>query len=127
MNDNLYREELMEIYKHPHNRGSMTNPSVSVVKDNPMCGDQISFQLLIKDGVIKDAKYNGSACAVSIISSETLLVALKDKTVGQAGKLSKDDILDLVNLNLTTSRVKCATLCLDALHEALQTYEKTKQ
>jgi nitrogen fixation protein NifU and related proteins len=123
-NDNLYREELMEIYKNPKNRGKLPDASVGVTEKNPLCGDEIELQLLIRGGKIKDAKFDGSACAVSIISSTRLLENLVGKTLNEAKNISKEDLLDLIGINLSTSRVKCATLALDALQEALKTYEE---
>lgn len=118
--DNLYREELMEIYKHPHNRGKMQNPSVEVVKKNPICGDELGLQLKVEDGVITDAKFEGLGCAVSVISSEILLESLIGKTISEASAISKEDLLNMLGMNLSTSRVKCATLILDALENAVK-------
>lgn len=123
--DELYREELMAVYKNPTHRGQVADPSVEVYKKNPMCGDELNLQLKIEDGKIVDAKFSGVACSVSVISSDLLLEHLKGKTVEEAKSLSKDDLLKLVGLNLTTSRVACATLVLKALEEALKKYEST--
>jgi nitrogen fixation protein NifU and related proteins len=120
----LYQEELMDMFKNPHNRGAMDDPSVSISKKNPMCGDELTLQLDIKDGVIKNAKFDGIACSVTIISSSILTDYLIGKTVEEVKKLSKDDLLKLINLNLTTSRVGCATLIFFALQDAIKNYEK---
>ena len=122
MNDNLYREELMEIYKPPSNKGVLTNPSVSVHKNNPLCGDEVNVQLSIENNIIKDVKYNGSACMVSIVSSSLISDFIKGKTINEVQKISQDDVLNIIGINLTTSRIKCATLVLDALLEAVKNY-----
>lgn len=122
--DNIYKEELMDIYKNPAHRGKITNPSVSVNRENSMCGDTINLDLKIKNDVITDAKFSGSACAVSVISSDILLEELVGKTVDIVKKITKEDLLNLLDLNLTTSRVKCATLVLNALHDAIKHYEE---
>ena len=122
MDDNLYREELMEIYKHPSNKGVLTNPSVSVHKNNPLCGDEVNVQLSIENNIIKDVKYNGSACMVSIVSSSLISDFIKGKTINEVQKISQDDVLHIIGINLTTSRIKCATLVLDALQEAIKNY-----
>ncbi len=119
----IYQEELMDIYKNPHNRGKINSPSVSVSKKNPMCGDEIDLQLKVKDGVIKEAKFEGSACSVSIISSSILTDYLLGKTINEVENITEEDLLKLINLNLTTSRVVCATLVLNALQEAIEKYE----
>jgi nitrogen fixation protein NifU and related proteins len=120
----IYREDLMEEYKHPSNKGHMDNPTVTIHKANPMCGDEISLQLKIEDGVIKDAKFEGTACMVSIVSSSKLTEHIKDMEISAAEKISKQELLDLIGLNLTTSRIKCATLALDALTKALEDERK---
>jgi len=125
MQDNLnYQEELMDIYKNPHNKGKLNKPSVSVSKQNPMCGDEIKLDLNIKNGIVEDAKFEGSACSVSVISSSILTDYLIGKKIEEVKKLTKEDLLKLINLNLTTSRVACATLILSALEEGLKNYTK---
>jgi nitrogen fixation NifU-like protein len=121
-----YQEELMDIFKNPHNRGKLPLPSVSVSKKNPMCGDELTLELDIKNGTVRDAKFEGSACSVSIISSSILTDYLIGKKVEEVKKLTKEDLLKLIKLNLTTSRVACATLILSALQEGLKSYEKGK-
>jgi nitrogen fixation NifU-like protein len=128
MQDNLnYQEELMDIYRNPHNRGKLSSPSFSISKKNPMCGDELTLDLDIKNGVVKDAKFEGSACSVSVISSSILTDYLIGKKVEEVEKLNKEDLLKLINLNLTTSRVACATLILSALEEGLKDYEKGRK
>lgn len=119
----LYREELMDIYRNPSNKGKLDDPTVAIDKKNPMCGDEINLQLKFKDDVVSDAKFDGSACAVSIIASSLLTDMIIGKTVKELKALTKDDLLNEMGLNLTTSRVKCATLVLEALQGALEIYD----
>lgn len=121
--DTFYREELMEHYKHPQNKGSLTNPSVNIKEVNSMCGDEINLQLAVEDGKISDVAFDGSACSVSIVSSSMLTEFIKGKTLEEVQKIGKDELLELLGITLTTSRIKCATLCLDALAHALEKYE----
>lgn len=122
----LDREDLMDVYKNPANRGALPGGNVVVSDSNPMCGDEITLNLDIKKNIIKDAKFSGSACAVSIISSDLLLEHIKGKTLEDVKKLEKDDLLKLLGLNLTTSRVKCAMLILTALKKGIKKYEDEK-
>ena len=123
MTDNFYREQLMEIYKNPTHLGTLTKPTVQVHEVNPMCGDEITLHLNIKDDKIIDAKFAGAACAVSIVSSELLLEDIKGKTLEEAKQLTKEELLKLIGITLTTSRVRCATLSLEALTNAIRNYE----
>jgi len=114
----------MEYYRNPLNRGSLENPSVEVVKQNPLCGDVVKLQLDIKNAVIEDAKFDGSACVVSIASSSLVTDFLKGKSLKEAKNLKKEKILDMLGVELTTSRIKCAILVLEALENAIQKYEQ---
>ena len=125
--DDFYSEELIDAYKNPRYRGKIDKPSVEVVEKNPMCGDEVTLQLDIKNRVIKDAKFHGSACVVSVVSSEFLIDNLIGKSVEEASKIDKEAILKMINLNLTTSRVKCATLALTALKHALAEKKVTRE
>jgi nitrogen fixation NifU-like protein len=126
MDDNLYREELMEVYKNTKARGKLPDPSVEVFQKNSMCGDEIILQLKIEKGIIKDAKFDGAACAVSIIASNFMLEAIIGKTIEKAQKITKENLLEMIGVNLTTSRIKCATLVLGALQNALKKYGQNK-
>lgn len=119
----LYREELMDIVKNPVNRGNMDDPSVDVSKKNPLCGDEIHLQLKFENGLVKEAKFDGTACAVSVIASEMLTDLVIGKSVEELKAISKETFLEKIGLNLSTSRVKCATLVLDALQGALEIYD----
>jgi nitrogen fixation NifU-like protein len=118
--DNIYREELMEIYKNPKHRGNLDSPSAKTFAENPICGDEIQLQLKIEKGIIKKARFEGAACAVSIISSEKLLSFIEGKTIQEAKNLTQKDLLKILDINVSMSRLRCATLVLTALKEALR-------
>jgi nitrogen fixation protein NifU and related proteins len=90
----IYREELMDIYRNPSNKGKLKDPSVSIDKKNPMCGDEISLQLKFRDNVVEDAKFDGSACAVSVIASSMLTDMIIGKTLKELKSLTKEQLLD---------------------------------
>lgn len=125
MNDeNIYlRQDLMEIYKYPSNRGKLEDPTVEDYEVNKFCGDEVLLQLKIENDKIVDAKFSGDACAVGIISSSLVTEEIIGKTLQQAKNLTKEKVLEMVGTPLTTSRVKCATLVLEALQNALKKYE----
>jgi nitrogen fixation NifU-like protein len=120
--EELYREELLELVRHPINKGKILNPTVSAHKTNLLCGDEVTVHLLIVDDKIKEVKHEGQACAVSIISSSLLSEHVQNMSVVKAKKITKTEVLDLIGVNLTTSRVKCAVLFFDALQESLSQY-----
>lgn len=116
----FYRDEMMEHYKHPHNHGVLPGATITVHEKNPFCGDELDLHLKIEDGAITEAMFSGESCAVSTASSSIVTDFLKGKTVEEARALTKDQVLEMLGVELTTSRVKCATLVLEALQKALQ-------
>ncbi|KKQ08278.1 MAG: SUF system FeS assembly protein, NifU family, partial [Candidatus Pacebacteria bacterium GW2011_GWF1_36_5] len=86
--DDLYRSELMEIYKDPSHHGNLNNPSVVLEKQNAFCGDKLHLSIKIKNNIIEDAKFEGSLCFVSIIGAEFLIEEIIGKTIEEAKKNS---------------------------------------
>lgn len=123
--DELRRSELMELYQDPSHKGKLNAPSISLTKSHIFCGDQLNLFLQIKDGVITDAKFDGELCFVSLVSAEILLEELIGQTVAVAREIDQPRLLEILGLNLSTSRITCATLILKALQEALEKYERS--
>lgn len=122
--DDIYRSELMEIYKDPNFRGQLDNPSITFEKHNQFCGDHLQLFLQIENDLITDARFEGEMCFVSLVGADLLLAEIIGKTIAQAKKIDQAKLLEIINLNLSTSRIACATLTLKALHEALAQYER---
>lgn len=121
--DDLYRSELMEVYKDPAHRGELSDPSVFQEKHNPFCGDHLQLQLQVESGVIKNARWQGEMCFVSIVGAEFLLEEIIGKSLEAVKQIDQKKLLSLLDLNLSTSRIACATLTLKALQEALVKYD----
>ena len=123
--DAIYqREDLLEVYKNPQHFGHLTNYNVQQRATNPMCGDELLLELQVGSGVLTDAKFSGRACAVSTISSSLVLDDIIGKPLEEVKKIDKKYVLNLLGVTVTTSRIKCATLILDALTSALKKYEQ---
>ena len=120
----LYREEFMEIYKNPMNQGKIEHPSIVEHGVNEACGDEMDLFLKIENGKIVDAKFEATSCSVGIVSSAILTDEIKGKSIAEAKALTKKDLLELIGVNLTTSRVKCATLPLETLMKGIEEYER---
>jgi nitrogen fixation NifU-like protein len=139
--DELYRRVIMDHYKRPRNRGRLDDGAVSVDLNNPTCGDRISLQLAVRDGVIVDSRFEGEGCSISMASASMMTDAIKGKTleeaVGLAGKFSDmmqgkpvefeyEDLEALSGVNKFPARIKCATLAWNALRKgALQQAQNT--
>jgi nitrogen fixation NifU-like protein len=120
----IYREEFMEIYKHPMNQGKIESPSLVEHGTNEACGDEMDLYLKIENGIVIDAKFEAESCSVGIVSSAILTDEIKGKTLAEVKAFSKKDLLELIGVNLTTSRIKCATLPLETLVKGIEEYER---
>lgn len=117
--DDLYRELILDHYKNPIYKGKITNSDFSFEDENPLCGDFLHIDLQTDEkGVIKDAKFDGHGCAISMASADMLLETLIGKTLDDVKKLSKQDILDLLGIELSPVRLKCALLSLKVVKAA---------
>ncbi|MEK7165897.1 MAG: iron-sulfur cluster assembly scaffold protein [Patescibacteria group bacterium] len=122
--DDLYREHILDHYKHPRNFGILKYANV-VASDNLVsCGDQLSMQLQIKNNVVVEVMFQGQGCAISISSASMLTEIAKNKTIDDLKTLNKDDILRMLGINPTPTRLNCVLLSLEVLHQALNKYGK---
>lgn len=114
--DDLYREVIIEHYKNPGYRGHLEPHDIRFEDNNPLCGDHIEITLRTgEDGRITDARFDGHGCAISQASADLLIESIIDKPVDEVKKLGKQDILDMLGLDLGPVRLKCALLSLKVL------------
>ena len=119
--DDLYQEFIIELYKNPLNYGELKAPDYSAQVHNPTCGDMITIYLKVKSGVIEEARFTGKGCAISQASASLVTNHLKGKRLEEVQKLTKEDVLSLIKVDLSKNptRIRCALLPLDALKKAL--------
>jgi nitrogen fixation protein NifU and related proteins len=117
--DDLYRDYILEHYRRPHNFGTMDDATASYEGANPLCGDRITLQLRVRDGVLDGVAFTGRGCAISQASASLLTDEVKGKPVSDAARLSSSDVLDLLGIEISPARMKCALLSLDTLQHAL--------
>ena len=115
----MYREHILEVYRHPMNKGVLEGATHRHKEHNPLCGDEVVMQVIVKDGLVDDVKFDGTGCAISVASSALLTEAVKGKTVADVLKMEKQDILDLLKIPISAVRLKCALLSLETLQKAL--------
>jgi nitrogen fixation NifU-like protein len=114
--DDLYRQIIIDRYKNPIYRGSLDPHDISFEDDNPLCGDFIRIELLVSDdGIVEKAVFDGHGCAISLASADLLLETIHGKTIDEVKLLSKEDVLDLLGIELGPVRLKCALLSLKVL------------
>ena len=117
--DDLYRDEILEHYRRPHNFGVLESPTVSHEGANPLCGDRITMQVAIRDGKVAELAFTGRGCAISQASASLLTDEIKGMTVDDAAAYRADDLLDLLGIEISPARLKCAMLSLQTLDAAL--------
>ncbi|ASA20114.1 Fe-S cluster assembly sulfur transfer protein SufU [Paenibacillus donghaensis] len=140
--DDLYRRVIMDHYKNPRNRGSFEDDAVKIELNNPTCGDRITLQLKVADGIVQDARYSGEGCSISMSSASMMTEAVKGQTVERALDMAEqfssmmkgeeadfgdyEDIESLSGVNKFPARIKCATLAWNALRKGID-QEETHQ
>lgn len=130
--DQLYRSVIMDHYKNPRNKGVIEDGALTIDMNNPTCGDRIRLTLDIVDDIVKDAKFDGEGCSISMSSASMMTEAIKGKTIEEALKMSDEfskmmlgedyqideeagDIEALSGVAKFPARIKCATLAWKAL------------
>ena len=112
---NIYQEELLDHYENPSNYGTLSNPDISHEEDNPLCGDRIRMDLLVEDDIIKEVRFCGHGCTISLASASMLTEKIQGKSLEEVKQISRDDIMDMIGIPLGPVRVKCALLALKVL------------
>ncbi len=114
--DDLYRDLIIDRYKNPQFRGTLEPNDITFEDDNPLCGDHIRIDLRLgNDGRVVEAVFDGHGCAISQASADLLVESILGKTVDEVKALTKQDVLDMLGIELGPVRLKCALLTLKVL------------
>ena len=122
MENDIYQEFIIELYKNPRNSGRIEDADYSAKAENPTCGDAVELFIKADDGVITEAKFLGNGCAISQASASLFTQYLIGRKVSALEKINAQDVLKLIKIDLSKnpSRMKCALLPLDALRKAVK-------
>ena len=116
----LYRQQILDHYKHPQNFGHIQNPDISMTLFNSACGDKITMEVKFrKDKSIEDIKFSGEGCAISQASASMLTELVRNMKKEKVLKLKKETVFSLLGSDFTASRIKCALLPLEALQKCM--------
>jgi len=118
--DDLYRDEILEHYRNPHNFGTLESPTTAKEGANPLCGDRITLMLGInEEGMVEEVAFTGRGCAISQASASMLTDEIKGKPLSEIAKMGRQEVLDNLGIEISPARMKCAMLSLDTLKSAV--------
>jgi nitrogen fixation protein NifU and related proteins len=113
--DEMYRENILDHYKRPSHRGTLESPDISYEDANPLCGDVIRMDFEVRDGIIATARFSGHGCSISQASADMLCEKLEGMSLEDARRLSREDVLDMLGIELGPVRLKCGLLALKTM------------
>jgi len=120
ISDELYREHILDLYKSPANFGELKNPTHKHTETNSSCGDEITINLVMENEKVRDVKFSGSGCVISLVSASLLTKKIKGMKIQDIQKMDKSDIIKLLKIKVNPARMKCALLSLKAVKSALE-------
>lgn len=115
----MYRDIILDHFKHPRNFGRLSHPDASAQAYNATCGDKIIMEVEFRNGKVQGVMFRGEGCAISQASASMLTEKIKNKTASDILKMKSDDVLAMLGTTLTPSRTKCALLPLEVLQKAV--------
>ena len=121
----MYRQQILDHYRNPRNHGELAEPTFSHVGENTSCGDEITVDVeLAEDGrTIEDVAFRGEGCAISQAAASLLTSEVRGMTLSELYDLDRDDVLELLGVEVTPMRIKCAVLAEKVLQDGARIYE----
>jgi nitrogen fixation NifU-like protein len=113
--DELYRENILEHYKHPRCQGTLDDATGTYEDANPLCGDRIRMDFKITDGRIEKVRFSGTGCSISQASASMLCEAVEGRTLEEVRAMGREQVLEMIGIDLGPVRLKCALLALKTL------------
>jgi nitrogen fixation NifU-like protein len=121
----IYSEKVMDHFQNPRNVGEIPDADGVGEIGNPVCGDMMTFYIKVKDNVIEDVKFQTFGCGAAIAVSSMVSEMAKGKTIDEAMKMTKEMVAEQLG-GLPKNKMHCSNLGADALHKAIEDYQKKK-
>ena len=119
----MYRQQILDHYRNPRNYGELSDPTFSHTGENPSCGDEIQVDIVLDgDDVIEQVAFSGDGCAISQAAASMLTGELVGLTLDDLQELDRDDVLDLLGVEVTPMRIKCAVLAEKVAQDGAKLY-----
>jgi nitrogen fixation NifU-like protein len=125
MGSDMYRQQILDHYKNPRNYGELPDPTFSHEGHNPMCGDEITFDVKLADDgeTIEAVAFEGDGCAISQAAASLLSQELPGMTIEEVEDLDRNDAIDLLGVDISPMRVKCAVLAEKVVQDGAKMHE----
>jgi nitrogen fixation NifU-like protein len=115
------REIILDYYRNPRHKGALEPHTHRYEMRNPSCGDVVRVDLQVEDGIVKEATFDGQGCSVSLASASMVVESIIGKHLSEVIAMNKDDVLDMLGgVELNPTRLRCATLGLEAIKKSIQ-------
>lgn len=111
----LFRENILDHYQHPRCHGTLEDADVSYEDANPLCGDRIRVDVRVRDDRIEQVRFSGHGCSISQAAASMLCEHVEGRTLDEVKKLTREDVLEMLGIELGPVRLKCALLALKTL------------
>ena len=113
--DEIYKEVILDYYRHPRNFGILPHPDIVSHDVNTSCGDEVTMHVLVKDDKIGNIRFTGKGCAICIASSSMLTEFALGKSLDEVSRFKKESMLELISIPISCMRLKCALLGMKVL------------
>lgn len=118
--EEMYKTHILDLYKNPHNYGTLDQATHEHTNHNPVCGDEITLQLIIKENHIHTVKFSGNGCAIHMASASLLTDYIKGKHIEDVLRISSRDVLEMLKIPISPGRLKCALLAWESIQNAVK-------
>ncbi len=126
MTPDIYRETILDHYRHPRNYGDLPNANAHARDSNVLCGDVVEMQLRINANRIEEARFRGEGCAISIATASMLTEFSKGKSISEIKGLGNKELIKLLGTDPGPARIECAILGLEVMKAAINKRQNVK-